>query len=191
MLGTGRLLTFALRALALVVVVPILWLTVATRYNSVLASASEALLPGSYSVGVAGSHILFEHDDLAVPVSIDGYTLHYGLILVTILVLAAVGIGLVPRLVSLVAMGAGVLVLHVVGVTLLAVGVAWAANGDDTLVFSVFAVFWGLLPAALGGAWSVMYWIPRATSASQVEAPETDTVGPTPNVGAEGEPNGQ
>ena len=45
MLGTGRLLTFALRALALVVVVPILWLTVATRYNSVLASASEALLP--------------------------------------------------------------------------------------------------------------------------------------------------
>ncbi len=191
MLGTGRLLTFALRALALVVVVPILWLSIATRYNSVLATASEALLPDSYSVGVAGSHILFEHDDLAIPVSIDGYTLHYGLILVSILVLAAVGINLVPRLLSLVGMAASILVLHIIGVTLLAFGVAWAANGDDTLVFSIFAVFWGLLPAALGGAWSVMYWIPRATSASQIESPETDTLEPTASVAPEGEPNGQ
>ena len=157
MLGTPRLLTFAFRALVLVLLISMLWIGVAARYNEALVSLAGVLLPDGLSVKALGSHIVIEETG-ARPVSIDGLTLHYGLVLMAVLVLAAVGIGLVPRIGWLVAMCAGAFLMHVVGVALLARGVAWAsgpASPEDSgrLVFSLFAAFWGLLPALIGGAW--------------------------------------
>ena len=167
MLGTPRLLTFAFRALVLVLLISMLWIGVAARYNEALVSLAGVLLPDGLSVKALGSHIVIEETG-ARPVSIDGLTLHYGLVLMAVLVLAAVGIGLVPRIGWLVAMCAGAFLMHVVGVALLARGVAWAsgpASPEDSgrLVFSLFAAFWGLLPALIGGAWCYLYWIPRVS----------------------------
>ena len=164
MLGTARLLTFSFRALVLLILLPLLWITVADRYNQALVAAARLLLPTGLSLNAIGSHILIEHSPQVAPVSIQGFTLHYGLILLAVLVLAAVGIGAAARIGWLLGMGAGAFLLHVVGVALLARGVAWAAAdapSGGTLVFSLFAVFWGLLPAVIGGAWSFMYWLPR------------------------------
>ena len=168
MLGTARLLTFSFRALVLLLLVPIVWLTVAERYNDMLVALSRGLLPGNLSLDSAGGHILIQYSSAAPPISIDGFTLHYGLVLLTVLVLAAVGLGVIERLGWLLAMGVGVFVLHVVGVGLLARGVAWAAGSNSpesssTVVFSIFAVLWGLLPAIIGGAWAFAYWLPRAS----------------------------
>ena len=168
MLGTASLLTFSFRALVLLILVPMLWTTVAGRYNDALVALAQVSLPEELSLSAIGTHILIEHPRLGSPVSIDGFTLHYGLVLMVVLVLAAVGIGALARVGWLLGMGAGVFALHVVGVGLLARGVAWASasasvESSGTLVFSLFAVFWGLLPAVIGGAWSFMYWLPRAS----------------------------
>lgn len=167
MLGTARLLTFSFRALALLIIISVLWMGVAGRYNDALVSLANPLAPGDTSVKAIGVHILISSPDLAAPVSIDGLTLHYGLILMAVIVLAAVGIGFTARVKWLIILGIGGFAVHVVGVALLGFGVAWAAgpNSPDVsgkLVFSLFAVFWGLLPAVAGGFWCYLYWLPRA-----------------------------
>jgi hypothetical protein len=169
LLGTARLLTFSVRALILLLLISMLWISLAERYNQALVAVAQALLPDGLSLKALGSHILIDYSEQAAPVSVDGLTLHYGLILLAVLVLAAVGIGVLPRVGWLLAMGAGAFLLHVIGVAMLARGVAWAAGDasagrSGALVFSLFAVLWGLLPAVFGGAWCFMYWLPRAAA---------------------------
>ena len=166
MLGTARLLTFSFRALVLLFIISVLWLGVASRYNDALVSLANPLALGGASVKAIGFHILIETPGVATPVSIDGFTLHFGLVLMAVLVLAAVGIGVVARLRWLFILVGGAFALHVLGVALLGLGVAWAAGPDapdvyGKLVFSMFAVFWGLLPAVVGGVWCIFYWLPR------------------------------
>lgn len=166
MLETGRLLTFSFRALVLVLLLPLLWITMAARYNDLLAAAANLLVPDDLTLRAVGSHILIVHPLLTPPVSVDALTLHFGLILLGVLVLAAVGLGVVERVGWLIAMGAGLFALHVVALALLTRGLLWAygepaPETGDTLVFSLFAVFWGLLPPVIGGAWCLLYWLPR------------------------------
>ena len=172
MLGTPRLLTFALRAIVLVVLISILWISVARPYDEALVFLAQTLVPDSVSMKALGSHIIIDDSRLSFPLSIDGLTLHFGLIFMAALVLAAVGIGVAPRLGWLAAMGAGAFLLHVIGVALIARGVTWASAADSPdesrrLVLSAFAVFWGLIPALIGGLWCFVYWMPRVSSASQ------------------------
>ena len=171
MLGTPGLLTFAFRALVLILLVSMLWIGVAERYNEALVSAAAPFLSGELTVRALGSHLLIEEPGVFQPLSIDGLTLHYGLVLMTVLVLAAVGIGAAARIKWLALLGAGSFTLHVVGVVLLARGVAWSLGTESSdesgrLVFSLFAVFWGLLPAVLGGLWCVKVWLPSLADRS-------------------------
>ena len=171
MLGTARLLTFSLRALALLLIISIVWLSVASKYNEVLVSLAAPLLPDGVSTKALGDHIVFQGTGFASAVSINGLTLHFGLVLMTVLVLAAVGISPIARLGWLLTLVAGALLAHVAGVALLARGLVWAADaaspeGTQKLVFNLFAVFWGLLPAVVGGAWCLAYWRPRVMAGS-------------------------
>ena len=175
-LGTGRLLSFSFRALVLLILVPLVWINVAARYNVALVAAVQGLVPDGVSVAAIGRHIFIKTPGLAAPVSIDGFTLHYGLILLAVLVLAAVGIGALPRVGWLVGLGLATYLLHVIGVALLARGISWAATGasaesSGTLVYSLFAVFWGLLPPIIGGAWSLWYWLPRMRASGSTNRP--------------------
>ena len=104
--------------------ISLLWATIAKPYNQALVSVAGPLLSEKTSVKVLGKHIVITESESSSPVSIDGYTLHFGLILMVVLVLAAVGIGTVPRISWLLALAMGVFLLHVVGVALLARGVA-------------------------------------------------------------------
>ena len=186
MLGTARLLTFSFRALVLLLLIPILWIGLAERYNQALVVLARILVPEGVSLRVIGSHILIEHHGLASPVSIEGFTLHHGLVLLVVLVLAAVGIGLAVRIGWLLAMGVGAFLLHAMGVALLAQGVAWASSNawgesSGTLVFSLFAVFWGLLPAVLGLAWCFLYWLPHASARLQDQPLTPNKPEPSPD----------
>ncbi|MDP6402206.1 MAG: hypothetical protein QF467_01510 [SAR202 cluster bacterium] len=173
MLGTARLLTFAFRGLVLLLLVSALWIAVADGYTEALVSLAGPLVPDGQSLKALGSQIHVNAPTLASPVTIDGLTLHFGMVLVIVLVLAATDLKIVPRLGWLLAMAAAAFVLHVLGVALLARGVGWASESgspEDSgrLVFSLFAVFWGLLPPAVGGVWCYAYWLPRASDASTV-----------------------
>ena len=150
---------------------PLLWLTIARPYNEALVALSHNLLPDGVTLSVLGTHILIDYTPAAPPFSLDGLTLHSGLVLMTVLILAAVGVGLLPRIGWLLVFFAAGFVLHVVGVTLLARGVAWASSNGSAeesaaVVLRLFAIFLGLLPALVGGAWGeVRAWRrPRLTS---------------------------
>jgi hypothetical protein len=170
--------------MVLLLLISALWIRLAERYNEALVSLAEYLLPGEFSLTVIGSHIVIEHSGMASQVSIEGLALHYGLILLAVLVLAAVGIGTAARLGWLLGMVAGVVVLHFAGVALLARGVVWASGAaapesSGTMVFSLFAVFWGLLPAVIGVAWCLLYWLPHAPLQKKAYPPPAVTSGST------------
>ncbi len=169
MLGTGRVLNFAFRALVLLLPVPLVWIAVADHYNQALVVAADVFVTEPVSLQARGTDILIQHSSFSSPVAIEAFMLHYGLVLQAVLILAAVGIGALPRVAGLAGMGAGAYVLHVAGLAMLARGVAWSSasatpEGSGTLVFSLFAVFWGLLPAVTAGAWAYFYWLPRAAT---------------------------
>ncbi len=174
MLGTPRILTFAFRAAVLLLLVPLAWIAVAERYNELLVTLSQRLVFDA-SLNVVGRHILVTVDGQPDSLSLDGFTLHYGLLLLIVLVLAAVGIGAGARIRWLAGLSASAIVLHVIGLAALTQGIAWTASDGTpgTFVFRSFAVFWGLVPAAIGGAWCFLYWLPRASQPAeraQVEA---------------------
>ena len=50
MLGTASLLTFCFRALVLLLLIPMLWLGVAERYNEALVALAGTLLPSDLSL---------------------------------------------------------------------------------------------------------------------------------------------
>ena len=164
MLGTRSLLAFAFRAAVLLLLAPLAWLAVAAPYNELLAGLAGRLTPGA-TVDAAGRHILIAVEGRAAPLAVDGFILHYGAVLLAVLVLAAVRIGAASRARWLAGLAAGCAALHVLGLAALAQGLAWsaAAGQDGGVAFRLSAATWGLLPAAAGGAWCLLYWLPRAS----------------------------
>lgn len=66
--------------------------------------------------------------------------------------------------------------MQVLGVAMLARGVSWAYSGTEpegpaTLVNSLFAMGWALLPALMAGAWATLYWLPRVSAADTGSEP--------------------
>ena len=174
MLGTSRLLTFSFRALIILLIIAILWIGVAERYNQALVTLAGPLLPSETSVHELGIYLIFEHPKFGAGVSIDGLTLHFGLVLVSVLVLAAVGISVAPRIAWLAAFVIGAFFVHVMGVALLGRGLVWAAGADSPaestrLVLSLYAVFWGLIPPVAGGIWCFAYWLPRVRVSTEAQ----------------------
>ena len=172
MLSLSDLLTFSIRAVVMLLVLSVLWVNVAGPYNELLVSAAGHFLPSEISLRALGSHLVYDHPYLAESASVRGYAMHYGAILMAVLVLAAVGIGLVSRVAWLLATAVGFILLHLAGVAVLAWGFAWAAGRPDdqaagTMVLALFAVFWGLAPAIFGGAWCFLYWRPQARTAAR------------------------
>ena len=178
MLETSSILTFAFRAAVLLLLVPLAWIAVAGRYNEMLVEVTGRLLADTQLEAV-GRHILVTVDGRPAPLSVDGFTLHYGTLLLAVLVLAAVRIGAAARAGWLVTLGAGSVALHVLGLAALAQGLTWSAAGgaSEGTVFRLFAAFWGLQPAAAGCAWCLLYWLPRASRpAPAVDAEEPAAV---------------
>lgn len=181
MLLDSKLLSFAFRALILVMLIPLLWLTVAERYNTALVAVAKNLVGDTPSLFVLGTSIMIEYSPAALPFSLDSLTFHSGLVLLSVLVLASVGVEILARIGWLIAFIFGSYILHVVGLALLTRGIVWSSGGSDVeestrLVLKLFAIFWGLIPALVGGAWAFGYWLPRMNA-----PPPPETGSPPPN----------
>lgn len=181
MLLSGKLLSFVFRALVLVMLIPLLWLTVAERYNTALVAVAKNLVGNTPSLSVLGTRIMIEYSPEALPFSLDSLTLHSGLVLLSVLVLASAGVEILPRISWLIAFIIGAYILHVAGLALLTRGIVWSSGGINVeestrLVLKLFAIFWGLIPALVGGAWAFGYWLPRMSA-----PPPPETGSPPPN----------
>ena len=173
MLSTSRLLTFAIRGLVLLLILSGLWLLVMPVYNRFLASVASAFVPSGHSVKAVGSHILLQWPGGRSPITIDGLTLEWGLVLLIVLVLSAVGIGLTQRLRWLATFLALSLVTQISGLVFMSYAMGWVFGTDSAeflgrSTFGAFAVLTGLLPAIIGGVWCFAVWLPRDEKAHGV-----------------------
>lgn len=164
-----RLLIFALRATALIFIASVAWMPFAGRYNRVLIELVAPFVGSDTTVSAAGSSFIFETPSLGVPLYIDGLTLHWGFVLLTALVAAAVGLNLKARIRWLAAAAGLMATAHVIGLASLSYGLAWldwAASPEYAadLTIGLFAGFWGLFPFVVGGVWAWRYWQPRSST---------------------------
>ena len=169
MLSTSRLLTFAIRGLVLLLILSGLWLLVMPVYNRFLASVASAFVPSGHSVKAIGPHILLQWPGGTSPITVDALTLEWGLILLSVLVLSAVGIGLTQRLRWLAIFLALSLVTQISGLVFLSYAMGWSSGTDSAeflgrTTFGAFAVLTGLLPAIVGGVWCFAVWLSKASN---------------------------
>ena len=161
MLGERRILLFGLRSLVALLTVAMLWFSVVEHYNSLLVTLGQHFVPDGITVRTIGQTILFDSESSPVPATLDGLTLHYGLVLNLVLAFSVVGISVRSRVISVLVLTIVSVMLNVIGIALIALAAGSTIDAD--LIFGSFAVAWGLFPALLGGAWCLLYWVPKAT----------------------------
>jgi hypothetical protein len=163
----GSYVFLAVRTLAVVVIAASTWPLVSDAYDRLIAAAASSFAPGEVALSAASGRIYLSFDGAgdAGRLSIEGIVLHFCLILMTALVVSTPGLS--PyRVAGWLPAVFGILFgLHVAGLALLARGLDTAYGGgrDGSVVGQVmsgFAIFWGLLPAVLGGLWCYRYWLP-------------------------------
>ncbi|MDO8749875.1 MAG: hypothetical protein Q7K03_01850 [Dehalococcoidia bacterium] len=162
----GSYLFLAARTLAVVVIAASVWPFAADAYDGMVVRLAGGFLPSDIVVraGEGRIYLDFLGGEKGAGLGIQGYVLHFGLILVAALVVTTPGLGVVRA----VAWTAGVLgmflAVHVAGVALFVWGIHAATQEDGGVtigqVMAAFAVFWALLPAVIGGAWCYWRWLP-------------------------------
>jgi len=126
--GRRNLLIIAVRALAALIAVSLVWVALAEFYNEFLVGVSAPISPNGTETRVFDSDIVFLQTGLSSSVTVRGLTPHWRLVLNTTLVLSVSGITLLARSASLPGLGALVIFTHVLAVGLLPHGYLWVAD---------------------------------------------------------------
>lgn len=176
-----KLIHFFLRSICILILISILWLTVAEQYNKALSFISGPFVPDGKSIRVTDTHIFFEDstDSETEPkrlFSLDAFTLHHGLLLMWSVILAAHRVGFFVKAKSIILLSLLSFCVHVTLLPLL--GNSLSSNADayyvdryNANVLKLFAVSWGLFPAVLCVGWSFFYWLPRISSRENDQHP--------------------
>ena len=138
-------------------------------YNRFLASVASAFVPSGHSVKAIGLRFFLDGPGATPSVTVDALTLEWGLILLSVLVLSAVGIGLPQRLRWLAVFLGLSLVTQISGLVFMSFAMGLASGTDSAgflgrSTFGAFAVLTGLLPAIIGGVWCFAVWLPMASN---------------------------
>ena len=189
MQGSRNLAVFAVRALAVLIAVSLVWVALADPYNEFLVTVASPISPGQTETRVFDSDIVYLGTGLSTPVTVRGLTLHWGLVLIVTLVASVTGISLRERAASLLGLGALVIVTHVLVVGLLPHGYVWAANPGSpgwemTLAEGLYSVYWGLAPAMIAGVWALRFWLRRVREAEKSRPTHGGQTG-TSNTGSD------
>ncbi|MBI4201334.1 MAG: hypothetical protein HY531_03470 [Chloroflexi bacterium] len=166
-------LFLAVRTLAVVVIAASIWPFAADVYDRLVVELASGFLPADIAAraGEGRIYLDFLSGEKGAGLGIHGYVLHFGLILVAALVVTTPGLGLVRALAWMAGALGLFLAMHVAGVALFAWGLHTATDGDGGVavgqVMAAFAVFWALLPAAIGGAWCYWRWLPALRDAGR------------------------
>ena len=157
----------AVRTLAVVVIAASAWPLVADLYDGLLVRVASTFSPAEIDLRAANGRIYvdFLSSEPGTGLSIHGFVSHFGLILVMALVATTPRLAFVKAMAWLVAVAALFSVMHIVGLSLFVLGLRSPLQGEEQVVtvggtMAAFAIFWALLPAAVGGAWCYRYWLP-------------------------------
>ena len=146
------------------VVAGVVWYRLGPLYDGSLASVATALLPADLWLEDSRRTLVIFHqaDARLYRQAIDTLVLHSGVVIVLALV-ASTPNRAWPWLTSAVlSVTGGFFVLHVMALTIFALALRSSVSGGllagDVLIG--FAIFWGLTPVVLGGAWAYRFWLP-------------------------------
>jgi len=168
---------FFLKTIILLIVLGICWYFIAPVYDRVLTAVSGLLINGQ-AVLKANDSIYFYKPNGLLAGGVYALSLHYGLVLVIVLIAATPGMKLVRRLQATGIAVAGIFLLNVISIVLFAQralsGAADAGTGSPVIV--LFAVLGSdLFPVVIWAGLSYRYFlVPKApatglkTSAARV-----------------------
>ncbi len=162
----GSYIFLAARTLAVVVIAASLWPFVADAYDGMVVRLAGGFLPSDIvaRAGEGRIYLDFLGGEKGAGLGVQGYVLHFGLILTAALVVTTPGLGLVRAVAWMAAVLGLFLAMHVAGLALFVWGIHVATQEDGGVAFgqvmTAFAVFWALLPAVIGGAWCYWRWLP-------------------------------
>lgn len=166
----ARLIRFIGAAIALLVIVSILWYVIDPPYNRLLVEVTDPLTSLRIALGDGNSVIYFYFDTPVGEgsIGIKGAGFHFGLILVSVLIAVTPGLTLLRRI-KFIAIALGVMfVIHIITILIF----AWIIqSSDDPSRFAVnpwvtFLVTIGtqLFPALIWAILCFKYWFPGAES---------------------------
>jgi hypothetical protein len=164
-LRSNRLLLFLGKAIALVILVAVVWTYISPAYNHLLVSLGNKIAPSGATLELKQRTIYFYHQNPwggTDSANIAGWALEFGLVLVIALIGATPGLRLTQRLKFI---GLAVVLLFVIHVLAI-----WIAAGllvrrkilGQNPVFN-FLVTLGcdLFPVVIWGILSLKYWFPE------------------------------
>lgn len=162
--GRSDLLRRAFWAMGILLLLAVAWLGVAREYNYAVAGLASALVGDWVSITTAGSHLLVDGVVGGGPVSVAGFAMQWGSLLLAAVIVVTPMLSYRQRSVWLFVTVASSFLLQVAGAAALAVGLAWSTRVGspllDRFVMSAYVVFWGVGPMALAGIWCLTFWRP-------------------------------
>jgi hypothetical protein len=167
----ARLLRFIGAALALLVIISIIWYVIDPPYNHLLVVVTDPLSSLRIALGDGNSviYLYFDTPGGEGSIGIKGAGFHFGLILLPVLIAVTPGLTLLRRL-KFIAISLGVMfVIHIITILIF----SWIIQlSDDPAGFGtnpwvVFLVTIGtqLFPALIWVILCLKYWFPRAEAA--------------------------
>ena len=176
--GRGRLLRFAGIALAVLIVIALLWQFIAPAYNQLLVWTSSGLVPHEATLAAEGRDIIVDVEMQGPEIwatasgTIEGSALHYGLILLLALIAATPGLKLSRRAkfgaVALLAM----FLIHVIAILVATTFMVSNVESGGYLASNPFMILFltigcDLFPLLIWGGLSFRYWFPRPQRVAQ------------------------
>ena len=140
------------------------WYRLGPFYDAWLASAATALLPADLWLEDSRRTLVIVYQGDAQPYrqAIDTLVLHSGVVIVLALVASTPNRSWRWLTAAGLAVTVGFFSLHVVALTIFGLALRASVSGGllagDALIG--FAIFWGLTPVVLGGAWAYWFWLP-------------------------------
>ena len=162
--GNDSLLQKVSWAFAALVVLCLAWLGVAGEYSQAVASAASSMLGGSVSVDSVGLHLFIDGAAESAPVVVSGFTMQWGILLLTSIIAATSAITVRRRLKWIFSTAAMAYVLQPATIAMLALVLDFDAPVLSRMAMGVFVGFWAVVPILVSGVWGMAFWQDRSLS---------------------------
>jgi hypothetical protein len=146
------------------IVASVIWARTSSFYNEGTAAAANVFLPRDVWLDVFGRSLQISVVTETAPavLGVNPLALHSGLLVVVALVAGTPWRSVTWRLVAGAYMAACFFLVQVIGMAIYALMLRQSVDGgvlvDDVRIG--FAIFWGLTPMVIGGAWAYRFWLP-------------------------------
>lgn len=172
-LRSNRLLVFLVKAIALVILIGVVWSYISPAYSRLLVGVGNRIAPSDVTLQIEQRTIYFYHE---TPAGTDkgwilSWSLQFGLVLVMALIGATPGVRWSQRVKFLAVAVVLLFVIHVMAVWIMARLMLSSPVMDKNPLFNLLVtVGCDLFPVAIWGALSLRYWFPEGVPGTEAGA---------------------